>query len=119
MARRRAPENETEAQATERREREAISNHATRSEKVSWERQFGNMQKILEDELQPLENQILDLIVKKNEVFDRIVLLRDELIVNCIHPFEHLAPLANTAAGQRQYECKFCGKRVVKNDSSE
>lgn len=114
MARRKAPENETVQEATERREREAIANHATRSEKVSWERQYGNLQKILTDELQPIEEEILGLMVKKNEVFDRIVVLRDELIVNCIHPYELVAQL-----GEGEYVCKFCEKRLKKHDVTE
>lgn len=113
MARRKAAENETPEQAQQRRARESIANHATRSEKVSWERQYGNLQRILEDEMNPLENQILDLMVKKNEIFDRIVVLRDELILNCIHPFEMVAQ-----DGEGKYHCKFCNKRLKNHDIS-
>lgn len=111
MARRKAPENETAEQANERREREAITNHATRSEKVSWERQYTNLQKILTDELQPVEAKILDCIVEKNKIFDRIVVLRDELVLNCIHPYELVAQ-----DGDGEYHCKFCNKRLKKHD---
>lgn len=110
MARRKAPENETAEQAQQRRERETISNVATRSEKVSWERQYGNLQTMLEKELQPIENEILALMVKKNEVFDRMVVLRDELILNCIHPYELV-----TANEHGDFTCKFCEKRLKKH----
>lgn len=124
MARRKAPENETQAEMEVRKAREDISNHATRSEKVSWERQYGNMQKLLTEKLQPIEDQILELIGKKNEVFDEIVVLRDELIRDCIHPFEHVTGLpvnANASMGGVQistgtYVCTFCNKKVALND---
>lgn len=120
MARRKAPENETQQEMEVRKAREEISNHATRSEKVSWERQYGNMQKLLVEKLQPIEDQILELIGKKNEVFDEIVVLRDELVRDCIHPFEHVVLTTHTHAGtQPIYDCKFCGKRVAKNDVTE
>ena len=118
MARRKAPANETTEEMEIRKEREEISNHATRSEKVSWERQYGNMQKLLTEKLQPIENKILDLIGQKNKVFDEIVVLRDELVRDCIHPFEHVVPTM-LATAQPIYECKFCGKRVAKNDIAE
>lgn len=121
MARRKAPENETQQEMEVRKAREEISNHATRSEKVSWERQYGNMQKLLEEELQPIEDQILKLIGEKNKVFDKIVVLRDELIRDCIHPFEHVTGLPSTDVGGVQfasgtYVCTFCNKKVALND---
>lgn len=124
MARRKAPANETTEEMEIRKVREEISNHATRSEKVSWERQYGNMQKLLTDKLQPIEEQILKLIGKKNVIFDEIVVLRDELVKDCIHPFEHVVedPLNDdlvVGAGVGHsgiYTCKFCNKKVALND---
>lgn len=121
MARRKAPENETQQEMEVRKAREEISNHATRSEKVSWERQYGNMQKLLEEELQPIEDQILKLIGEKNKVFDKIVVLRDELIRDCIHPYEHVTGLPSVDVGGVQfasgtYVCTFCNKKVALND---
>jgi ubiquitin C-terminal hydrolase len=114
MARRKAAENETPEQTEQRRVRESIANHASRSEKVSWERQYKNMSAILENELTPVETQILDLMAKKNEIFDRIITIRNELVSDCIHPFEQLVQLD----GANQYHCKFCDKRVMINDAA-
>lgn len=126
MARRKAPIDETQAEMEVRKAREDISNHATRSEKVSWERQFGNMQKLLETKIQPLENQILELIAKKNEYIDEMVAIRDELVQDCIHPFEHVTEvgdshtaLVDSVTNLRPggvYICKFCNKKVALND---
>lgn len=109
MARRKAPVNETEEQSIERRIKESISNHATRSEKVSWERQFTNLQKLIDNELQPIEQDILSLIVKKNKIFDKMSIIREELINNCIHPYEQVV----TEEGGN-FLCKFCNKRLTK-----
>ena len=125
MARRKAPVNETTEEMEIRKVREEISNHATRSEKVSWERQFGNMQKLLETKIQPIEAQILDLIAKKNVYIDEMVAIRDELVQDCIHPFEHVVeelrePIEGELAVRTGiYICKFCNKKVAKHDITE
>lgn len=122
MARRKAPANETTEEMEIRKVREEISNHATRSEKVSWERQFGNMQKLLTEKIQPLEDQILDLMTKKNKIVDEMIVLRDELVKDCIHPFEHVAeePIQDgmgfSLGHSGIYTCKFCNKKVALND---
>lgn len=124
MARRKAPVNETTQEMEIRKEREEISNHATRSEKVSWERQFGNMQKLLETKIQPLEAQILDLIALKNTHIDEMIAIRDELVQDCIHPFEHVVEdpviedlVIGVGIGHSGiYTCKFCNKKVALND---
>lgn len=126
MARRKAPANETTEEMEIRKEREDISNHATRSEKVSWERQFGNMQKLLETKIQPLENQIIALMAEKSKYIDEMVAIRDELVRDCIHPFEHVvedgeshAALVDSVTILRPggtYICKFCNKKVALND---
>lgn len=124
MARRKAPANETIEEMEIRKEREEISNHATRSEKVSWERQFGNMQKLLETKIQPLENKIIALMAEKSEYIDEMVALRDELVRDCIHPFEHVVEdpvneslVVGAGTGHSGiYTCKFCDKKVALND---
>lgn len=124
MARRKAPVNETTQEMEIRKEREEISNHATRSEKVSWERQFGNMQKLLETKIQPLENKIIALMAEKSEYIDEMVALRDELVRDCIHPFEHVVEdpviehlVVGVGVGHSGiYTCKFCDKKVALND---
>lgn len=127
MARRKAPVNETPEEMEIRKEREEISNHATRSEKVSWERQYGNMQKLLTEKLQPIESKILDLIGEKNKIFDEIVVLRDDLVRDCIHPFEHVVEDAPSTSASSidsitilrpgiTYVCSFCNKKVALND---
>lgn len=99
--------NETPEETLARQAREVLANHATRSEKVSWERQYNNLQKLLSDELAPIEDEILSLITSKNEVFDKMTVLRDTLRLTCIHP---LHSLVEEEGGV--HLCKFCDKRI-------
>jgi hypothetical protein len=108
MARRKKPEGETAEQARSRRVIETISNAATRSEKVSWDRKMDNMVRLMA-KLRPLEEQIVDLMAKKQPIFDEIAALRTEMVSDCIHPFTHLV-LKHTDGGEFA-ECKFCMKR--------
>ena len=105
MARKKKPVNETTEQATERQALEQVANTSNRSEKTSWNRKMNNMVSLLA-ELRPLEDQILELSLGKQEIFDRIQVLRNVMVRECVHPFEQLVHKGNHA------ECKFCLKKV-------
>jgi len=106
MARRKKPENETAEQADERNLFETISNHANRSEKTAWKRKLANMEKLIE-QIRPIEEKILDIIKdEKQPILDDIQALRQEMIKECVHPFEHLVQKDGYV------ECKFCNRRI-------
>jgi hypothetical protein len=105
MARKKKPIGETTEQADERRELELVANTSNRSEKTSWNRKMNNMVSLLA-ELRPLEDQIMELALAKQEIFDRIQVLRNVMVRECVHPFEQLVHKNNHA------ECKFCLKKV-------
>jgi len=106
MARRKKPENETPAQATERNLFESIANHANRSEKTAWKRKLTNMEKLI-DKIRPIEEKILTIISdEKQPILDDIHILRQEMVKECIHPFEHLVQKDGYV------ECKFCNRRI-------
>lgn len=84
---------------------EIISNFANRSEKTSWNRKRDNIEKFI-GEIQPLEEEILSLMAKKIPIADKIQVLRNEMVENCIHPLDHLV-LKDT-----HIECKFCNKEI-------
>ena len=115
MARRKKPEDETEEEATIRREIERIANHATRSEKTSWQRKQTNLEKIVTEEINPLEDQILKLVVEKNKLMDDVEKIRLEMVYTCVHPADLLVWKDNIV------ECKFCGTEMVavNNDGKE
>jgi len=106
MARRKKPENETPEQAEERLLFETISNHADRSEKTAWKRKLVNMERLIE-ELRPVEEKILGIIKnEKQPILDQIQALRQEMVKDCVHPFEHLIQKDGYV------ECKFCNRRI-------
>lgn len=106
MARRKKPENETAEQATERNLFERISNHANRSEKTAWKRKLTNMGKLLE-KIHPVEEKILAIMKnEKQPLLDEIYSLRQIMVKECIHPYEHLVQKDG------HVECKFCNRRI-------
>ena len=105
MARKKKPVGETKEQAEERRLLEAVANNANRSEKTSWNRKMKNMVELL-TELRPIEEQIIELTASKHEVFDRIQVLRNVMVKECIHPYEQLLRKDNHVV------CKFCNKKI-------
>ncbi len=106
MARRKKPENETPTQANERNLFESIANHANRSEKTAWKRKLVNMEKLIE-KIRPIEEKILTIIKdEKQPILDDIYILRQQMVKECIHPYEHLVQKDGFV------ECKFCNKRL-------
>jgi hypothetical protein len=105
VARKKKPVNESAEQAEERRILEKVANTANRSEKTSWNRKMKNMVTLL-TELRPIEDQIIELTGAKHEVFDRIQVLRNFMIKECVHPFEQLIHKDD------HIECKFCSRKI-------
>ena len=101
MARRKKPEFETRDEGLSRRQLESVADHATRNEKVSWDRKMDNMVSLLAT-LRPIEDQITDLLGQKMPIMDTIAVLRNEMVKECIHPYTHLAHKSE------YIECKFC-----------
>ncbi len=102
MARRKKPEGETTDQATTRRTLESISNHATRSEKVSWNRMMDNMVGLL-TRLKPIEDKIIKLQADKMPLIDEVQALRQRMVRECVHPYEQLVLKPDGTV-----QCKFC-----------
>lgn len=103
MARRKKPENENDQQTLVRRTIETISDNATRSEKVSWDRKMDNMVSLLA-KLRPIEEQILDLEASKLPILDDIASLRNVMVRECVHPYQFLTYKDGIV------HCKFCNK---------
>jgi len=107
MARRPKPENETPEQELERRTFEAVANHSDRSEKTSWNRKMDNMVSLLA-KLRPIEEKIIDLQGEKMPIFDEVQQLREVMVTECIHPYQHLVLLDDGVV-----ECKFCNRKIT------
>lgn len=105
MARRKRPEDETKDESIVRRQLEKVADHATRNEKVSWDRKMDNMVKLLAT-LRPIEDRIADLLAQKIPVLDEIRELRQDMCTHCVHPYTHLVHKED------HIECKFCTSKL-------
>lgn len=105
MAKRKKPDVETDEQYKIRQMLEKISNHATRSEKTTWNRKRKNIEDLVE-EIKPLEDRMLDINIKMIPMLDKIKLLRNDMVASCIHPYDLLVYKGN------HIECKFCNKKL-------
>jgi len=105
MARRKTPENETADERKIRHIKEKIANGPSRTEKVSWNRKRNNLED-LHEKIQPLEEQILDLLVAKQPIFDEMQRIRNSMVDECIHPFDFLV------VKEDHVLCKFCNKKL-------
>jgi hypothetical protein len=97
---------ETPEQTSIREYFEVISNKASRSEKISWDRKMDNMVQLIA-KLKPIEEQVLELLALKQPVMDQIADLRKEMVSDCVHPITHLAYKDEFA------ECKFCNRKFA------
>jgi len=104
VARLKKPENETPDEAEIRRVKETIANAATRNEKVSWDRKMDNMVTLLST-LQPIEDEIADLMAKKMPIIDNVQILRNQMVLDCVHPYTHLV------THEDHVVCKFCNRK--------
>lgn len=110
MAKRKRPEDVSPEELALHKEKDFIANHATRSEKTAWQRQYENLSKLVR-KLEPIEDKLMALIADKSKILDEVFVLRKELVESCIHPFDDLIKHDGALI------CKFCEKRMaVPND---
>jgi len=106
MARIKKDPNETAADRAIRLRLEKIANHSPRSEKTSWNRKRNNMDVLLEA-IHPVEEQISDLEVKRQAIFDQISAIRLEMVDTCVHPYNQLVIQDHIII------CKFCERKLT------
>lgn len=104
MAKVKKPENETEEESRIRKAKERVANTANRSEKTSWDRKMDNMIKLL-GKLEPIEQQMSDLMALKIPIMDDVQILRMEMVKDCVHPYTHLV------FHHDHVVCKFCNNK--------
>lgn len=101
MSKRKKPDFATPEQEAIWMMMDSISNHATKSEKNTWSRKRKNIEDLV-DNVQPIENEILILNTKAQELYDEIAKIRKDMIETCVHPFDMLEYKGNHVS------CKFC-----------
>lgn len=87
---------------------ETVSNIGNRSEKTAWKRKQKKLSKIIETKLNPLEDDILNLLKEKQIILDEVEILRLQMVKDCIHPFELLVYDNEDDC----VSCKFCNRRL-------
>jgi len=83
-----------------------LSSNYTSYEKVSWKRKDKNI-KALITKLEPIQENILELMVEKNEILDKIAVIRAQMVLECVHPEDHLI-----IRGDATMYCKFCERSL-------
>jgi hypothetical protein len=87
-----------------------IVNHATKNERIAWKRKHKKMTTMIEENIQPIEEKILELTMERQVHLDELIALRDLLAKECVHPREFLVNRGDYVL------CKFCNKRLTVNE---
>lgn len=89
-----------------------VYNFRDKSEKLSWRRKRDKMEKLIA-ELKPYEEQILEIVKKKQPIQDKINKTRKAMKDECIHPIDMLVHEGDYIL------CKFCNKKIKLNNRNE
>ena len=83
-----------------------ISTHRDKNERLSWKRKKDKIEGMVEA-LEPLEEQIRELLRQKEEQYKEIEALRYEMVRECVHPKDHLVHYGT------HVECKWCNAKIA------
>ena len=84
-----------------------LRSHMEKSDILSWRRKKEKIEKMVEDDIQPIEDEILALILKKQPIMDQVMILRTTMVETCIHPEDLLVEHDDGTLF-----CNFCNKRL-------
>ena len=82
-----------------------ISKFADKNQRLSWRRKKTRMETLLA-ELEPLNEQALQLVLKKQPILDKVEVVRQKMILECVHPLDYLVHKGNHIL------CKFCKSKI-------
>ena len=86
-----------------------ISTYREKKERLSWNRKRNSLEALV-DKLNSINDSIMELMEKKNVLFDEIQDIRKIMMAECVHPLDMLIPLSDSA------KCKFCNKIIKINE---
>ncbi len=86
----------------------SISRFSAKNERLAWNRKKKRMETFIE-ELEPLSQQMLELIQKKQPILDKVDKLRTTMVKECIHPHNYLVHRGVYVL------CKFCRNKLNLN----
>ena len=86
-----------------------IVNHASKNERIAWKRKHKKLKTMVEENISPLEAQILELTMTKMTHMDEVIAVSDVLVAECVHPREFLVTREDHVL------CKFCDTKLKVN----
>lgn len=92
----------------EQKERDikAVTNTKDKNEKLSWTRRQKSMEKIIEEDINPLSEKIMELESARLVLYDKIMAAREQMVKECIHPKGSLLHM------DTHILCKFCNRKL-------
>jgi hypothetical protein len=94
---------------TEKEKFTKIVNHASKNERIAWNRKHKKLVNIIAETITPLEERILELTMEKMTAMDAVVEMRDTLRKECVHPREFLVSTEDCV------KCRFCERDLKLN----
>lgn len=85
---------------------EYVSKVKDKNERLAWKRKYDKLQAIIKEKMEPLNEEALKIIEKKQLVMDEITSLRKQMIKECVHPKEFLVHMGTHVL------CKFCNTNL-------
>lgn len=95
-------------------EKRTVTTFSPKRDKVMFSRKYDELQRVIEEELVPLQNEAMEIFLKQQPIMDRITEMRKELVTICVHPLEFLEPIKEGG-----FVCKFCNKKVTANERED
>ena len=88
------------------RDLKAVTNIKDKNEKLSWTRRQKSLEKVIEEEINPLSEQIMILENQRRELYDKVMAARQQMVKECIHPKNSLVHMDDHIL------CKFCDRKL-------
>jgi hypothetical protein len=85
--------------------KQIIANARNKNEKLSFNRKIKKLEELIEA-IKPIEEEILQLFLKKQPLFDEITEIRNEMALECVHPMDYLVHKEDHII------CKFCDAKI-------
>lgn len=85
---------------------EYVSKVKHKNERLAWKRKYEKMQTLIKEKMEPLNEEALKIIEKKQLVLDELTPLRLQLVKECVHPKEFLVHMGT------HITCKFCDSNL-------
>jgi len=86
-----------------------VVKNPSHNENVAWKRRLKNFQKKIKTEITPIEDEILELNMKKMHIMDSLEEDRQNLVASCVHPREFLH------LREDYVYCEFCTAKLRVN----